>query len=194
MANYIVTTEELTDIADAIRMKTGGSETYKFNQLANGIKNIPQEGSGGTQGSKYIPLSVNLINFETDPRFEIEESEKPWSIQDLFTYKGINMYSAFEITHSQESIWNIKNVSDKCIFMKCYYQASTERDDCDYAIISTGGVIDKNNIGGTITEEDNKYVYIALNQNSTLTLKYCTDYSTLQGKNNVGLIFYEFKE
>ena len=45
MADYIVTTEELVEIADKIREKNGGSETFAFSDFVNEIDKI--SGGGG---------------------------------------------------------------------------------------------------------------------------------------------------
>lgn len=56
MANVLVESNSLQDIADAIRTKNGTQNTYKPSQMADAIENLP---SGGGTGTKQISITEN---------------------------------------------------------------------------------------------------------------------------------------
>lgn len=54
MSKVLVTESYLSDIADAIRTKSGGGTTYKPSEMAQGILDIPSGGGGGFSIEDYL--------------------------------------------------------------------------------------------------------------------------------------------
>lgn len=198
MAEYIVTTEEIATIANAIRSKNGETDKYTFNQLPNKIKSIPSGGEPVYISSSKFDLTNNyidkmsIVDFETDGRFELSDNGYPWSTQELFSHNGNNMYSANTgITHYGESSQYIKNISDRDILFKVYYQCSSE-GGCDW-----GNLIVNNytrvRISGTVEDSEANSQIISFPANKIIKLSYTMDWNTITGKNNVGFLFYEIK-
>ena len=63
MSEYIIESQTLTDIADAIRGKTGSSSTLTPLEMPNAIANIP---SGGKPQFTLIGQSTHVLSEYTD--------------------------------------------------------------------------------------------------------------------------------
>lgn len=66
MAKVLVNDSSLTSIADAIREKTGGTDTYKPSEMAGAIASI----TTGGEAPEYT--QVSYIKFNADMRFDTE--------------------------------------------------------------------------------------------------------------------------
>ena len=70
MANVIVDDTYLSDIADAIRAKTGGSDTFTPAQMATAIGNISTSGTSDTISEPLLRTAV-LTNQGTSSRLQL---------------------------------------------------------------------------------------------------------------------------
>ena len=71
MANVLVEETSLSNIASAIREKSGGSATYKPGEMAAAISNLP---IGGSSDNEDGLLSDTLINYENTTATDIKKS------------------------------------------------------------------------------------------------------------------------
>ncbi len=62
MATILVSDTNLTNIANAIRTKNGSANTYKVNEMASAINNLPEAGSGDSSGSVET-CTVEFANY-----------------------------------------------------------------------------------------------------------------------------------
>ena len=60
MAVGMIDTQNLTDIANAIRSKIGSSDTFKPSEMASAITNIPSETVPNYTGSYSVTVSANM--------------------------------------------------------------------------------------------------------------------------------------
>ena len=71
MSEYLVTSEDLTAVADAIRAKSGGSESLEFpGEFVSEIGNIPSSTDGGFMrliDKIVIPTDVRGVNINLTP-------------------------------------------------------------------------------------------------------------------------------
>lgn len=138
------------------------------------------------------PVSEQYIEFWNDDRFEITYNVYgAWSVQNLFTYDGHNMYSSPQITHSQKSEVYIKNITDNSILIKIPYKSETEGSDYDFGDIYIDNILIKTSIGGSAEGITNSF---NIPSNSTLTISYRKDGSQSTGADNIGILIYEIKE
>lgn len=70
MANVLVEETSLSNIASAIREKSGGSATYKPGEMAAAISNLPAGNSDNEDGL----LSDTLINYENTTATDIKKN------------------------------------------------------------------------------------------------------------------------
>ncbi len=70
MANVVVNDEYLSDIADAIRTKSGTSDTYKPSEMAEAISNI-----GGSGSPDWVDVTPNLANLYSPSTISNYDSE-----------------------------------------------------------------------------------------------------------------------
>jgi hypothetical protein len=99
MANVIINDTHLTNIADAIREKTGTSDTYKPGEMATAIQAIPQEGGGGGEG---IPEEAFYVTSNCNYKFY--NGQWDWFLErygDKITTENIssatNMFSSIKL-------------------------------------------------------------------------------------------------
>ena len=71
MANVLVEETSLSNIASAIREKSGGSATYKPGEMAAAISNLP---TGGSSDNEDGLLSDTLINYENATATDIKNN------------------------------------------------------------------------------------------------------------------------
>lgn len=71
MANVLVEETSLSNIASAIREKSGGSATYKPGEMAAAISNLP---TGGNSDNEDGLLSDTLINYENTTATDIKNN------------------------------------------------------------------------------------------------------------------------
>lgn len=153
------------------------------------------EGGGGGAATSSLEViediysNTSIIFFDNDDRFEVTYTGGTWSIRDLFTYDGQNMYSSSQIGNNQTSTVRIKNISGEPILIyKIVYQSSTEGSTYDYGTIAIEGETQVTNIGGSVSGETG---ILMVGPGITLTLSYKKDSGTAGGKDNVGMLIYE---
>lgn len=166
MANVIINDTHLTNIADAIREKTGTSDTYKPGEMATAIQAI-EAGSGGGEG---IPEEALCITGNCDNRFAyggwdwfIERfgnqittkditnldhmfftSSKITSIPFILKGKtgvGVSCDNTFAQCHSLISEIKFENISFSKlnnVFGACYKLNKITFENCDFSKIQTG--------------------------------------------------------
>lgn len=86
MANVIINDTHLTNIADAIREKTGTNDTYKPGEMATAIQAIPQEGGGGGD------LPEEAFKLTGDCQYKFYKGKWDWFVEkygDKITTEGI---------------------------------------------------------------------------------------------------------
>lgn len=137
-------------------------------------------------------LTESLLEFWNDSRFEITYNQYgAWSVQNLFTYDGHNMYSSPQIQHNQTSEVYIKNISDDVILVKAVYDSSTERKDFDYGTIYMDNVVIQTNIGGS---ESGITGVFGIPNGAVMKFTYKKDGSGSTGLDNIGILIYEIGE
>lgn len=89
MANVLINDEYLTDIATAIREKSGSTNTYTTKQMANAIRNIPIEGLSADD------IALERWKYMTDVYLDTaERMDTKWQYStDLETVAGPNIRS-----------------------------------------------------------------------------------------------------
>ena len=94
MANVLVEEGSLSNIASAIREKNGGSATYKPNEMATAISNLPTGGSNSSSDSENLiierPSGTNVTYVNHEIKRIGEHVFRQWAYADSSGLVGID--------------------------------------------------------------------------------------------------------
>lgn len=102
MSRAIITESLLTGIADAIRDKLGGSDTYTPSDMADAIYDI--SGGGGSMQSKTISPSESQVTVRPDSGYSGLSSVTVNAIGSDYVGSGITRRSSSDLTASGETV------------------------------------------------------------------------------------------
>lgn len=119
MAKVQITEEYLQAIADAIREKTGETETLTPSEMAEAISNISGGGGQHPEGDDYDMLVANLINNATIPSNTVYSDPYTQAVTHNWFNRQVDAYAAHCV-----AFWNLKSITQK-IFNGATYSYGT---------------------------------------------------------------------
>lgn len=146
MAEYLVNAEDLSNIANAIREKSGESGTIRFDDFASKIRNMPSGSGGGlvidTQGSfkVYIRESHRVRNYDSGKQIAVR-----LDVTDLTGYLEYNiitvsLFGKVEYRIGGGESWYYPNWSDLSDTWIILPRCSTEGEEgFDVTVNDDGG-------------------------------------------------------
>lgn len=196
---YIVEESRLVNIADAIRGKTGGTETLTLDQMPTEIAGI-SGGSGGDGSPQNYKICVNNGGFFTIPT-EHMASGNPWTIAFTIDSYNVSGKTYSRVARGNNDVPSIFYTSSICAFQAKLARGSAHtnsvevRDSSFISVESSGAIFFKFPTGIPTTfvfRNDGEYVTFWVNGSEKLresASRYTEEYfaSTFSIGDNAGI-------
>lgn len=147
MSEYRIQDTTLTDIADAIRSKTGSAATILVSEMANEIESIPTGGGGGggdEERNKTVQKDLGFIDLENDSRVTLP-SGLVWTKSSTYKYGTEEGYNSPSIGHNSSTTQELTFTSTKDGVLTVFYTCTSEAG-YDYLNIAVDGSTKQRNI------------------------------------------------
>ena len=150
-------------------------------------------GGGAASELEYfedIYTNMPIIDFLNDSRFTCSDNGYPWTQQNIFQYDGVNMWSPPPVPDDVTGRETIVNNTDKPIFFKVAYAASSE-NGCDWLNVIVNGYYIVYQVSGYNPDVSGITGVVCIPAGATMYLEYRKDRSATRGLDRVGVILYE---
>lgn len=188
MSEYRIQDTTLTDIADAIRSKTGSATTILVSEMANEIESIP---TGGTvERNKTVQRNLGFIDLENDSRIALPNG-LIWIKSSTYKYGTEEGYNSPSIGDSGLTTQELTFTSTKDGTLTVFYTCTSESQSYDYLKLMVDG---SEKIGAYSQGNTQNYTWRILqlkcvaNQTKTLIFSYQKDSSNAGGYDKAGFL------
>lgn len=185
---YKITREELEDIANSIRTKTGKIDLMTVSEMPDEISGI--SGGGSEERNKTVKENLGFIDLENDSRVTIPNG-LTWTKSSTYKFGTEEGYNSPPIGDSQETTQELTFTPIKDGFLTVFYVCTSEDEKYDYFRLIIDGLpkVDIYSQGNT-----QNYIWeifklkCVANQTKTLALTYRKDSSNAGGYDKAGFL------
>lgn len=187
MSEYRIQDTTLTDIADAIRSKTGSSASIIVSEMANEIESIP---TGSGERNKTVQEDLGFIDLENDNRVTLPNG-LVWTKSSIYKYGTEEGYNSPFIDHNGLTTQELTFTPTKNGTLTVFYTCTSESAGYDYFKIVVDGstIIDHYAQSGT---QDYTWKVLKLksiaNQTKTIVCSYQKDSGGIGGYDKAGFL------
>lgn len=186
--NYIIDSDQLTLIADAIRAKTGKSDMITVDEMPDEISGI--SGGGSEERNKTVKKNLGFIDLENDNRVTFPNG-LIWTKSSTYKFGTEEGYNSPSIGDSQLTTQELTFTPTKDGFLTVFYTCTSEDVKYDYFNLTIDG---SEKIGSYTQGNTQNYIWqvfklkCVANQTKTLVFTYKKDGSNAGGYDKAGFL------